>query len=172
MPPRVVRRGFRGRSASQVVDSVWGSGTIRSADSQKGVRDYCGTPRASGFSRIRDDPFTAKAEICVVVQPESMKAVENVEAAAAIDGVDAFFFGPGDLSADMGYLRGGSCPEVVEVMIPACRRIEAAGKKVGIIRTDEALTRRYIEVGFDIVAVGSGQGVPIRGADDLAAKFR
>ncbi|TBW39475.1 2-dehydro-3-deoxyglucarate aldolase [Siculibacillus lacustris] len=138
----------------------------------KGVRGYCGAPRASGFGRIKDYPFTAEAEICIIVQPESMKAVDSLEAVAAIDGIDGFFFGPGDLSADMGLLHGATRPEVVEVLIAAARRIKATGKSAGTICGDEALTRRYIEAGFDIVAVGSDQGVLVRGADDLAAKFR
>lgn len=138
----------------------------------KGVRGYCGAPRAANFGRIKDYPFTAADEICVLVQPESVKAVENIEAIAAIDGVDGFFVGPGDLSADMGILHGALKPEIVDAIIAAGRRMRAAGKASGIICADEAVTRRYIESGFDIVCVGSDQGILVSGSDALAKTFR
>lgn len=137
-----------------------------------GVRGYCGAPRASRFGRIKDYPFTAADEICVLVQPESVKAIDAIEAIAAIDGVDGFFVGPGDLSADMGVLHGALKPEVIDTVIAAGHRMKAAGKASGIICTDEAVTRRYIEAGFDIVCVGSDQGILVSGADALATKFR
>lgn len=138
----------------------------------KGVRGFCGAPRASNFGRIKDYPFTAETEICVLVQPESMVAIENIEAIAAIDGVDGFFVGPGDLSADMGILHGALKSEVVETIVAAGRRMKAAGKAAGIICADEAVTRRYVEAGFDIVCVGSDQGILVSGSDALARKFR
>lgn len=138
----------------------------------KGVRGYCGAPRASRFGRIKDYPFTAEAEICVIVQPESTKALDNIEAIAAVEGVDGFFVGPGDLSADMGLLHGALKPEVIDTIIAAGRRMRAAGKSAGIICADEAVTRRYVEAGFDIVCVGSDQGLLVKGADDLALRFR
>ncbi|MGI2034431.1 HpcH/HpaI aldolase family protein [Rhizobium panacihumi] len=137
----------------------------------RGGRGYCGAPRASNFGRIKDYPFKSAEEICVIVQPESMKAIENLEAVAEVDGVDCFFFGPGDLSADMGYLHQATHPEVVKVLESAAKRVRAAGKAAGIICPNEELCRHYIDVGFNFVEVGSDQGILVRGADDLAAKF-
>lgn len=137
----------------------------------RGGRGYCGAPRASNFGRVKDYPFKSADEICVIVQPESLKAIENIEAVAAVDGVDCFFFGPGDLSADMGYLHQATHPEVVKVLEAAAKRVRAAGKAAGIICPNEELCRHYIDVGFNFVAVGSDQGILVRGSDDLAAKF-
>jgi 4-hydroxy-2-oxoheptanedioate aldolase len=138
----------------------------------KGVRGYCGAPRASGFGRVRDYPFVCEEEICILAQPETRSSLENLEALAAVDGIDGLFFGPGDLSADMGFLHQASHPTVVEALESAGKRVRAAGKAAGIICTNEALTRRYIEIGFNVVAVDSDQGILVRGADQLAAKFK
>jgi len=138
----------------------------------KGVRGYCGAPRASGFGRVRDYPFACEEEICVIIQPETRKSLQNLEAMASVEGVDGLFFGPGDLSADMGFLHQASHPAVVEVLQSAGKRVRAAGKAAGIICANEALTRRYIDVGFNVVAVDSDQGILVRGADQLAAKYK
>ena len=47
----------------------------------------------------------ANDEVFVIVQIESAKAVENVDAIAAVEGVDALFIGPNDLSGTLGRLR-------------------------------------------------------------------
>ena len=138
----------------------------------RGGRGYCGAPRASNFGRLKDYPFVCERELCVIVQPESAKALDNIEAIAAVDGVDGFFFGPGDLSADMGYLHQAAHPEMIKVYESAVKRVRAAGKAAGIICMNEALNRRYIEMGFNIVAVGSDQGILVQGADQLAARYR
>jgi 4-hydroxy-2-oxoheptanedioate aldolase len=138
----------------------------------RGVRGYCGAPRAGDYGRIKDYAATAEGEICIVVQPETRRAVDSLEAIAAVDGIDALFFGPGDLSADMGYLNGAMRPEVIDLIEAAGRRVRACGKSAGIICGDEAVTRRYIAAGFDIVAVGSDQGVLVAGCDRLARLYR
>ncbi|WP_354691871.1 HpcH/HpaI aldolase/citrate lyase family protein [Phytobacter sp. RSE-02] len=137
-----------------------------------GVRGYCGAPRASGFGRIKNYATTCEEEICLIVMPETTLALENIEAMAAIDGVDAFFIGPGDLAASLGYIGQPMHPEVIKVIEDTGRRIKTAGKAVGILCTDEAQTRRYIELGFQMIAIGSDQGLLTKGAEQLLAKFR
>ncbi|WLI78709.1 HpcH/HpaI aldolase/citrate lyase family protein [Kosakonia sp. H02] len=137
-----------------------------------GVRGYCGAPRASGFGRIKNYATACDAEICLVVMPETRQALENIEAMAAIDGVDAFFIGPGDLAASLGYIGQPLHPEVVRVIEETGRRVQAAGKAVGILCNNEAQTRRYIELGFQMVAIGSDQGLLTSGAERLLATFR
>ncbi|AUP77170.1 2-dehydro-3-deoxyglucarate aldolase [Enterobacter sp. EA-1] len=136
-----------------------------------GVRGYYGAPRV----RLRADQNYATAcdaEICLIVMPETRQALENIEAMAAIEGVDAFFIGPGDLAASLGYIGQPMHPEVIRVIEETGRRIQAAGKVAGILCTDDAQTRRYIDAGFKIVAIGSDQGLLLKGAEKLLATFR
>ena len=46
----------------------------------------------------------ANAQVCLLVQAESREALDNLEAIAAVDGVDGIFIGPADLSASLGYV--------------------------------------------------------------------
>ncbi|WP_413733622.1 HpcH/HpaI aldolase family protein [Sodalis sp. RH21] len=137
-----------------------------------GIRGYCGAPRASNFGRIKNYATACDREICLIVMPETTTSLDNLEEMAAIDGIDAFFIGPGDLAASLGYIGQPMHPAVINAIEESGRRIKAAGKAVGILCTDEKQTRRYIELGFQIIAIGSDQGLLTNGAEKLLAKFR
>ena len=55
--------------------------------------------RASRWNRIDGYLNRSDEEMCVLVQIESVAALDNPEAIAAVPGVDGVFFGPADLSA-------------------------------------------------------------------------
>ena len=138
----------------------------------QGVRGYAAAARASDFGRIADYPHACEEQLCVLVQVETPGALANIEAIAAVDGVDGIFIGPGDLAASMGHIGKIGHPEVVAAIDDAIRRIRATGKPAGILAGDERLARRWIELGANFVAVGSDTGILARGAEQLAAKFR
>ncbi|MDR1934568.1 MAG: HpcH/HpaI aldolase/citrate lyase family protein [Candidatus Accumulibacter sp.] len=154
-------------TAGQAREVVWAT-----RYTPRGGRGYCGAPRASKFGRVKDYPFVYEQELCVLIQPETAVALKNLEEMAAVDGIDGFFFGPGDLAADLGYLHQATHADVVKELVSGAKRVRAAGKAAGIICMNEALTRQYIEAGFNIVAVGSDQSILTRGADELAVKFK
>lgn len=138
----------------------------------RGVRGFAGATRASRFGRVKDYHARCEEEICVLVQVETRAALENLEAIAKVDGVDGVFIGPGDLSADMGYLANIAHPEVQKVIAETIGRIKAAGNIPGILLVDEALARRYLEMGCLFTAVGSDIGILARGAEQLAQRFK
>jgi 4-hydroxy-2-oxoheptanedioate aldolase len=138
----------------------------------RGVRGYAAAARASDFGRVKDYPALCEEQLCVLLQVETPLALSNIEAIAAVDGVDGIFIGPGDLAASMGYIGQTTHPEVVAAIEDAVRRIRACGKPVGILVGDEKLTRHYMAIGCSFVAVGSDVGILARGAEALAAKFR
>jgi 4-hydroxy-2-oxoheptanedioate aldolase len=137
-----------------------------------GVRGYSAAARASDYGRVKDYPARCEEQLCVLLQVETPHALANIEAIAAVDGVDGIFIGPGDLAASMGFIGQPTHPEVVAAIEDAVRRILACGKPAGILVGDEKLTRHYIEIGCTFVAVGSDIGILARGAEALAAKFK
>lgn len=137
----------------------------------RGVRGYSAA-RASEYGRVKDYPNRFEEHLCVLLQVETAQALANIEAIAAVDGVDGIFIGPGDLSASMGFIGQPMLPEVVAAIVDAVARILASGKAAGILVGDEALARRYIEIGCTFVAVGSDIGILARGAEALAVKFK
>ena len=138
----------------------------------RGVRGFAGATRASRFGRVKDYHARCEEEICVLVQVETRVALGNLEAIAKVEGVDGVFIGPGDLSADLGHLAHIAHPEVQAVIEETIGRIKAAGNIPGILIGDEALARRYIELGCLFTAVGADIGILARGAEQLAQRFK
>lgn len=79
--------------------------------------------------------YENKLLICMV---ETTEAVDNLDEILAVEGIDVFFVGPGDLSQSMGYSpsipAGGTRPqEVIELVDKTLSRIRKAGKLAGTL---------------------------------------
>ena len=138
----------------------------------RGMRGFASASRASRYGRVKDYYARCEEEICVLVQAETRQALGHLEAIAGVDGVDGVFVGPGDLSADMGYLGQPGHPDVVAVIDDAIARIKARGKAPGILTGDEKLARHFIEQGCLFTAVGSDVGLLTQSSERLAKTFK
>lgn len=128
--------------------------------------------RASRWGQIEDYLIHADDEVCLILQLESPQALANLEAIAALEGVDGLFIGPADLSAAMGHRGNPGHPEVRAAIDDAITRIRAAGKAAGIITLDEAEARGYLASGCGFVGVGVDALVLAEGLRGLAGRFR
>lgn len=128
--------------------------------------------RASAFNRIPDYLQTANEQTCLLVQLETRAGLEQLEAIAAVDGVDGVFIGPADLAADLGYLGNPGAPEVQAVVETAIRRIIATGRPAGILTADTALAQGYLSMGATFVAVGTDVTLFSRALAGLASTFK
>jgi len=138
----------------------------------QGVRGVAGVTRASRFGRVADYARRAHEELCLLVQVENRAGLENLEAIARTEGVDGVFIGPADLAAGLGHLGEIGHPDVQSSIRDAIRRIGACGKGAGILATDDASARRYMEWGTTFTAVGLDVMVLGRGLEKLAAQYR
>src|SRR5947199_4556782 len=66
-----------------------------------GVRAVAAMHRGSRYGTVPNYQKRAHEEICVIVQIETLTAFDQLEAIAAVPGVDSIFIGPADLSASM-----------------------------------------------------------------------
>lgn len=137
----------------------------------QGLRGVAGSTRAAGYGRIKDYMKRAHEELCVLVQAETRLALKNLDAIAAVEGIDGVFIGPNDLAADLGYLGNWQHPDVWKAMENAAKRIRKAGKAPGIL-VGETDGKRCLDMGFLFVAVGADVGMLARGSEALAAKFK
>jgi 4-hydroxy-2-oxoheptanedioate aldolase len=137
-----------------------------------GIRGTAGSSRASRYGRVTDYLKRANEEICVLVQVETRRALEQLEAIAAVEGIDGVFIGPSDLAASMGHVGNMQHAEPQKAYEDAARRLRQAGKPAGILTPNEEEARRYISWGYTFVAVGADVGLLARGADALAKKFK
>jgi len=128
--------------------------------------------RASQWSRVTNYVHDADDQMCLLVQVETRLGLENLDAIAAVEGVDGIFIGPADLSASLGHLGKPGHAEVQRAIEDAIQRIRAAGRAAGILSTDEALSRHYLSLGCMFVAVGIEGTLLMRATQDLAKKFK
>jgi len=138
----------------------------------KGIRGVSASSRASLFGRVKDYLRRAEEEICLIVQIETKSALDQLEAISEIDGIDGVFIGPADLSASLGHLGEPQHPETQSAIQDAARRLAKVGKASGILAVVEADARRYIEWGYNFVAVGVDTTLLANSADALAKLFK
>jgi 4-hydroxy-2-oxoheptanedioate aldolase len=131
-----------------------------------------GVTRATRFGRIADYFSRAEAELCIVVQVETRKAVAAIEEIAAVDGIDGIFIGPADLSADFGHPNDWLRPEIWSAIIDAGTRIQKAGKAAGFLSAREDDCRKVLAAGFGFVAVGSDTGILARQSEALVKLYK
>lgn len=110
--------------------------------------------RAARWGRVRDYHSHADREMCVIVQLESERALENLEAICAVDGIDAAFVGAMDLATSMGLPGGGDLPEILDLVEATIKRISAAGIAAGAMASSEAFVARSVAAGADLITVG------------------
>ncbi|MBT2334922.1 4-hydroxy-2-oxoheptanedioate aldolase [Variovorax paradoxus] len=127
--------------------------------------------RASQWSARTDYLDVADAEVCLLVQVETVTALSNLAQICAVDGIDGVFIGPADLAASMGHRGRPGHPEVQAEIESAMRTIVASGKAAGTLTSDPKLARRYLELGCTFVAVGVDVLMFAGAARKLAADF-
>jgi 4-hydroxy-2-oxoheptanedioate aldolase len=127
--------------------------------------------RSSRWNQIEDYLRRSDDEMCVLVQVESASALGNLEAIAAVEGVDGVFFGPADLAASMGLLGKPSDPAVRAAILQGVATVRKAGKAAGTLTSDRKLAREYLDHGALFVAVGVDTTILVKAAKELAAEF-
>ena len=128
--------------------------------------------RSARWNTVGDYLHRANDQMCVLVQVESARAIGNLAAIAAVEGVDGVFFGPADLSASMGHLGNASHPDVVNTITAGIAVVRAAGKAPGILATDPQQARHWLALGALFVAVGVDTMLLMAAARSLAASFK
>lgn len=138
----------------------------------RGIRGVSLNQRGNRYGRVAGYVADFEKELCLTVQIETTAALGRVEEIAAVDGIDGIFFGPADLSADMGYLGQPGHPKVKEALAEGLAKCKAAGKPAGILTGAEADSIHWLKEGYVFVAVGTDTAILARGADALLARIR
>jgi 2-dehydro-3-deoxyglucarate aldolase/4-hydroxy-2-oxoheptanedioate aldolase len=114
--------------------------------------DYLGGDVVRKMRAIHDRTLV----ICMI---ETRAGLDNVEAIAAVPGVDVLWLGHFDLTNFLGIPGQFSHPQYRD----AVKRIAAAaakhGKSAGYMAADEQLGREYLAHGYRMIATGTDQGL-------------
>ncbi|RBP98886.1 HpcH/HpaI aldolase family protein [Bifidobacterium xylocopae] len=128
--------------------------------------------RSGEWGRIPDYIRVADDEICLIVQVESREALEHVDEIASVDGIDAVFIGPADLSASLGYPDAAEAPEVQDAIHRAFDIIGSHDKAIGSLAFDADLAKKYFDWGANFVAVAGDTDLYVHALDRELALFR
>jgi 4-hydroxy-2-oxoheptanedioate aldolase len=138
-------------------------------DGERGVGTVLA--RAAAWGQTAGYLHKANAEICLLVQVETVRGMENLAEISAVDGVDGVFIGPSDLSASMGHVGNAAHPDVVDAINKALPVIRGAGKYAGLLSLDPSMTGDYEAHGANFVGVGIDTLLLANGARQLAAIY-
>lgn len=127
--------------------------------------------RASQWSARSDYLNVADDEVCLLVQAETVTALQNLQAICAVEGVHGVFIGPADLAASMGHRGNPGHPEVQAAIEGAMKTIIASGKAAGTLTSDPVLAQRYLDLGCTFVAVGVDVLMFVNAARKLRMQF-
>ena len=138
-----------------------------------GDRGLCGGGRDADFWVGAPADYTTQAnrETFLTVQIETPEALENVDAIAAVPGVDILFLGPGDMSLRLGCTPGVNDPQMLEAQKKIAAAARAHGKAWGrpVGTADDA--RVIIDLGAQLLAFGSEFGALHKHLSDCEAQF-
>lgn len=100
-----------------------------------GRRGSAFSPRAAGYGAFPGAAHTKRsnAGIALIAMIETPEAIEQAGEIAAVEGVDAVFVGPNDLSHAMGYGEDWKAPEVQAAIERALRAIASTNACPGVL---------------------------------------
>jgi len=123
-----------------------------------------GPRRAASYGdKLIDYLKEADKEIMVVCQIETEEAIRNIARILSVEGVDAVFIGPADLSTSLGYKGDWNNPNVEKAISTVLEASKKANIAAGIYAMSIDDAKRYIADGFRFVALGSDTGFLISG---------
>lgn len=108
---------------------------------------------------------TANQEVLIVAQIETETAIRNIDEIVSVEGVDACFIGPYDLTMSLGVFMEWSHPRFVEAkrtVLEACKR---KGVAPGIHCNEESINEAIAQ-GFQFCALNDDDTFLIKGAKD------
>jgi 4-hydroxy-2-oxoheptanedioate aldolase len=137
-----------------------------------GIRGVSTSTRANKFGRVTDYFTRSEDELAVLLQVETRAAVNSAVDIGQVQGCDGVFFGPADIGADMGLLGQPAHPDIWDFILPAAKRLMAAGIPVGTLVGDSAFARRLLDEGFTFVACGVDTVILSKGVDALLGAMK
>jgi 4-hydroxy-2-oxoheptanedioate aldolase len=137
-----------------------------------GARSF-GPVRASLYGGA-DYPTEANKTIVAFAMIETAQALDNLDSILSVEGLDAIYIGPSDLSLALGCkpVFDDVDPKVAQAMDHIVARARAHGVQAGVHngRPDVALSR--IAKGFRFVTVGSDARLLAQGSQDMLSAMR
>lgn len=138
----------------------------------RGIRGVAKLSRGSSFGADFEEYFEKGHELLTtVIQIETAEALNDIDAIAAVDGVDVLFVGPMDLTVNMGIRGQFDHPDYIAAQKKISEAAKNAGKAAGILLQSADQVPQTLDQGYTFVALGSDGALVNIGMRQLSSAF-
>jgi 2-keto-3-deoxy-L-rhamnonate aldolase RhmA len=151
---------------------------VNSADEARRIVEWCKYPpqgtRGVGLARAQGYGLdfgsyveSANDNIAVIIQAGHIDAVNNIEEIARVEGIDAVFIGPYDLSASLNKMGEVNDPEVIDAIDKVTRACQQNNVALGYFGVNAESVQAYIDQGYNLICAGVDAGFVTQGAQEV-----
>lgn len=136
-----------------------------------GVRGIA-SGRASQYgSEFKDYVENAEDRLVTIAQIESKRGVENAKEIASVDGIDALFLGPADLSGSLGVFAQWESEILNDHIEQAVEVSKEMDLPIGTLIINQEDIEKRISQGFDYLAVGKDTATLATGTKEMITEY-
>lgn len=126
----------------------------------QGGRGVALSVRGAGYGEaLASEVAELNAALTTLVQIENADALADVEAIAAVDGVDVLFVGPNDLTHSLGIPGRFEDPVYLDALAAVGRAANAADCAAGVMLSSPAQVAAHLELGYTFFALSTDGGL-------------
>lgn len=161
----VLDSGATGVLIPHVLSADYAQRTAALCRYRGGKRGYATSNRAGGYSTVPMWRHIANsdANTAVIAQIEDPEALDEIDAIAAVEGIDSLFIGRGDLTAAFGD-ETKNPPVVVKAVERISAAAQKAGKPISVFVGNGAEAEWLKSLGASAFVLSSDQGLLRQGA--------
>jgi len=138
----------------------------------RGIRGTARAVRAMGFGRTADAYVSNLDQTLLgIIQIETVSALKNINAIAAVDGVDVLFVGPFDLTTALGIFGQLDHMLYQQAIRDVADAAKKYGKATGVLLRDPKEYHMYHDLGYRFLACGADGAFVKTGADEMVKQL-
>lgn len=125
-----------------------------------------------GFTKIGDYFTKTNAQAFVMVQAESVQAIENLEEIVKVPELDAVFVGPYDLSQSMGIPGQVESKPILDIIERSGKIIRGAGKTAAILAGNYEKAKLFADWGYNLITYSTDLDIFGAAVRDIVANLK
>jgi 4-hydroxy-2-oxoheptanedioate aldolase len=131
-------------------------------------------PVRAGLVHGADYAAQANDNVVVFAMIETAQALDNLDAICSVEGLDAVYIGPSDLSLSLGCkpVFDDVDPPVAQAIDHILARAKAHGLRAGVHNGRTDVARARIAKGFDFVTISSDARILIAGSQQIVKEMK
>lgn len=145
---------------------------VAAARYRGGRRGFSNSPRAGGYgaASMADHIAHSDATVTLIAMIEDAEALDTIDEIVALEGIDGFFVGRGDLAVALGAANPNT-PEISAAVQKICAAAQAVGKPVCVMIGSAADAKAFQAMGVTAFIVSSDQGLMRQAANKVVDDF-